>query len=337
VPINRVAVVALGGNAISPRGERDTIPNQFRHTRESLASIVELIRGGYLLAITHGNGPQVGYAMLRVEMARGKVPELPVGICVADIAGGMGYMIEQSLQNRLHREGIRREVITLVTQVIVDRDDPSMTNPRKYVGAYYSEQEAGRLMGETGWKMSPDGKKGWRRVVPSPAPRKIVSAHVIRRMVEEGIIVVTAGGGGVPVCVEADGTYEGVDGVVDKDRASAVLGTEIGASLLVILTEVSRVALNFGKPGQVDLDKITAAEASSYLKEGHFPAGNMGPKIEAAIDFLGHGGDRVVIASIEEAFEAVEGRAGTQIVPGRPRIAHGIGSSVSRERTGREE
>ena len=312
----RVTVVALGGNAISPGGEVDTIPNQFRHTRESLGSVVELIREGSRLVITHGNGPQVGNAMLRVEMARGRAPELPVGICVADIAGGMGYMIEQSLQNRLHCDGIDREVTTLITQVIVDGDDPSMANPRKFVGVRYSEKEARVLMEEMGWKMGRDGKNGWRRVVPSPLPRKVVSAGIIKRLVESGIIVVTAGGGGIPVYVEEDGTLEGVDGVVDKDRTAAVLGSEIGAKLLVILTDVGKVAIDYGTEEQKDLDVINVMQAVQYFEDGQFPPGNMGPKIEAAIDFLKNGGERVVIASISEAYEAVEGRAGTQILPG---------------------
>jgi carbamate kinase len=312
---NRVAVVALGGNAISPDGEIDTVPNQFRHTRESLVSIVELIREGYRLVVTHGNGPQVGNAMLRVEMARDKAPELPIGICVADTAGGMGYMIEQSLQNRLIYEGIDREVATLITQVIVDKDDPSMTDPWKFVGVHYSEEEARKLTEEMGWQMKQVKSSAWRRVVPSPIPRKVVSADIIRRLVEAGIIVVTAGGGGIPVYVETDGTLEGVDSVIDKDRTSAILGVEIRAELLVILTNIRKVAIHFGTDRQEDLDTINLEQAIQYFEEGHFPSGNMGPKIEAAVDFLKGGGERVVIASIDEAFEAVEGRAGTQIVP----------------------
>ncbi len=312
---NRVAVVALGGNAISPDGEIDTIPNQFRHTRESLASIVELIRDGYRLVVTHGNGPQVGNAMLRVEMARDKAPELPIGICVADTAGGMGYMIEQSLQNRLIHEGIDRVVATLITQVIVDRNDPSMAEPGKFVGVRYTEGEARKLSEELGWRMKEVKPSVWRRVVPSPIPKKVVSADIIRRLVEAGIIVVTAGGGGIPVYVETDGTLEGVDSVIDKDRTSAILGVEIGAELLVILTNIRKVAIHFGTDRQEDIDTINLEQAVHYFEEDHFPSGNMGPKIEAAIDFLEGGGERVVIASIDEAYEAVEGRAGTHIVP----------------------
>ena len=264
--------------------------------------------------ITHGNGPQVGNAMLRVEMAREKAPELPIGICVADTAGGMGYMIEQSLQNRLLLEGIDRRVATVITQVVVDRDDPSMTEPMKFVGARYSEEEARVLTAEMGWRMREEGNSVWRRVVPSPVPRRVVSADIVRHLVEDGVIVVTAGGGGIPVYVEADGTYEGVDAVIDKDRTSAVLARDIGARLLVILTDVPKVALHFGTERQKDLDLLDLDEAVRYLEEGHFPSGSMGPKVEAAIDFLRGGGERVVIGSIDEAFESVEGRAGTQIV-----------------------
>jgi carbamate kinase len=312
----KVAVVALGGNAISPPGEVDTIPNQFQHTRESLGSIVELVREGYQLVITHGNGPQVGNAMLRVEMTRGKAPELPIGVCVADIAGGMGYMIDQSLQNRLNHEGIDREVATVITQVVVDADDPSMENPGKYVGAHYSEEDARALVEEMNWNMKQDGKLGMRRVVSSPVPRNVVSAGIVRRLVESGIIVITAGGGGIPVYIEGDGSLEGVDAVIDKDRTAAVLGTDIGAKLLVILTDVRKVAVDYGTEKQNDLDEMSMTQAVQYLKDGQFPPGNMGPKIEAAIGFLKNGGERVVIASISEAYDAVEGMAGTQILSG---------------------
>ncbi len=309
-----VAVIALGGNAISPGGEIDTIPNQFRHTRESLSGVVELVRAGYRPVITHGNGPQVGNAMLRVEMARGKAPELPLGVCVADVAGGMGYMIEQSLQNRLHCEGLERDVATVVTQVLVERDDPSVRNPSKFVGGHYSLEDAINLRNERNWKMEEDGENGWRRVVPSPLPERIISAGIIKRLVEDEVIVVTAGGGGIPVYQQEDGMYEGVDAVVDKDRTSAVLALEIGAQLLLILTDVEKVALDYGTAKQRNLDRVGRSQMAEYFAEGHFPESNMGPKIEAALEFLSMGGERVAIAGIGEAFEAVEGKAGTQIV-----------------------
>jgi carbamate kinase len=309
------AVVALGGNAISRKGEEDTITNQFSHTRESLAAIVPLVKRGYNLAITHGNGPQVGNALLRIELARGKAPILPLGVCVADTEGGMGYMIAQSLQNRLLREGITRSVATIVTQVIVDRNDPALADPSKYIGQFYTEEEANRYAAERDWAVKQDGDRGWRRVVGSPIPIGIVEGPVIRAMVQDGAIVISAGGGGIPVYVKDDGTYEGVDAVIDKDRASAVLGNAIGADTLVILTGVEGVAINFGKPNQEFLASLTLAEASEYLAAGQFPAGSMGPKIEAAIQFLEGGGRVVIIGSIEQAGEALDGTAGTRIVP----------------------
>ncbi len=312
---DKTAVVALGGNAITRKDEPDTIANQFRHTRESLAAIIPLIKDGYNLAIAHGNGPQVGNAIFRIELARGKAPILPLGICVADTEGGMGYMIGQSLQNRLHREKIDRQVLTIVTQVIVDRDDPSVGNPTKFIGQFYSEEEAAGFKTERGWEVRPDGDRGWRRVVPSPKPLSIVESEAIKSLVHQGHIVIAAGGGGIPVYIEDDGTFEGLDAVIDKDRAAAVLAGEIGASLLVILTDVDRVAINFGKSNQEFLDTIPVSLAREYLNQGHFPPGSMGPKIEAAISFINSGGREVLISSIDRAADAIAGRTGTRIIP----------------------
>jgi carbamate kinase len=309
------AVVALGGNAISRKGEEDTIANQFRHTRESLSAILPLVKRGYNLAVTHGNGPQVGNAILRVELARGKTPILPLGICVADTQGGMGYMIAQSLQNRLLHDGINRPVATILTQVVVDRDDPAFANPTKYIGQFYTEDEAERYARERSWQVKRDGDRGWRRVVASPRPKSIVEGPVIRAMVQGGAIVIAAGGGGIPVHYEPDGTIEGSDAVIDKDRASAILAKEIGAQEFIILTEVDNVALNFGKPNQQALSRVTIAETKQYLADGHFPAGSMGPKVEAALAFMEDGGEKVIITSIEKAAAALDGNAGTIIVP----------------------
>lgn len=311
----KTAVVALGGNAISRKDLPDTIANQFRLTRDSLTAIVPLIQAGYNLAISHGNGPQVGNAILRVELARDRTPVLPIGICVADTEGGIGYMIAQSLQNRLLREHIKRPVATIVTQVVVDRNDPAMANPTKFIGQFYTEEDARRFAAERGWTVKQDGDRGWRRVVGSPIPQSIVEGDVIRAMVENGVIVIAAGGGGIPVYIEDDGTYEGVDVVVDKDRASAVLGQAIGAEMLLILTAVDRVAINFGKPNQQFLPKMSLREARQYLAEGHFPDGSMGPKIEAAIQFLEAGGKKVLITSIEKAEAALRQQDGTWILP----------------------
>jgi len=308
------AVVALGGNAITKKGVPDTIANQFEHTRQSLAGIVPLAREGYKIAITHGNGPQAGNALLRVELARGKAPVLPLGICVADTEGGMGYMIEQSLQNRLRSEGIDRDVVTIVTQVIVDKNDPSIKNPTKYLGQFYTHEEARQFAKERGWKVKKDGDRGWRRVVASPIPLATVNAKSIKNLVAKGMIVIASGGGGVPVYIDENGDFDGLDAVIDKDRASAVLANEIGADLLIILTSVDKIALNFGKLDQEFLNRVTVAEMKEHAEKKHFPPGSMGPKVEAALDFIENGGKEVIITSIEKAYEAIKGDAGTRIV-----------------------
>jgi carbamate kinase len=309
----RRAVVALGGNAITVKHLEDTIANQFANTRRSLTSIVELARQGYDLCITHGNGPQVGNALLRVELTRGKAPILPLGICVADTEGGMGYMIEQSLQNRLDREGIGRRVCTIISQMVVDPDDPSVKNPTKFVGQFYSEVEAKALAIEQSWTVKKDADRGWRRVVPSPIPLTCVEKDAIRLMLDNRFIVIAAGGGGIPVYVDPKLGYEGVDAVIDKDRASAVLAREIGAEFLLILTSVDQVAVHFGKPEQKFIGAVTVAEMERYYREGHFPPGSMGPKVEAALDFVRNGGKEVIITSLDLAAEALAGRAGTRI------------------------
>ena len=311
----KTAVVALGGNAISPKDQEDTIAHQFRRTRESLREIIKLLKAGYRIAITHGNGPQVGNALLRVELARGKAPILPLGICVADTEGGMGYMIEQSLQNGLKEAGIDREVVTIVTQVIVDPGDPLFDKYTKFVGQFYSEEEIKELAKHNGWTVKEDSGRGWRRVVPSPKPLHIVNAKAIKTLVDDGTVVITAGGGGIPVYIEDGYKLEGVDAVIDKDLASAVLAKEIGAEEFIILTDVDKVALHFGKPEQVWLDRVTADEAHEYLHQEHFPYGSMGPKVKAAINFIGWGGKKVIITSIEKVEEAIRGKAGTVIVP----------------------
>jgi carbamate kinase len=311
--VKKTAVVALGGNAITRQEVEDTIANQFSNTRNSLAGLIELVRQGYSLVISHGNGPQVGNAILRVELGRGKAPILPLGICVADTEGGMGYMIAQSLYNRLLQEKLNTEVVTIITQVIVEKDDPELADPKKFIGQFYREEDAVRFHQERGWIMKQDSNRGWRRVVGSPLPKSIVEAATIKRLVDAGTIVIAAGGGGIPVYVESDGALEGVDAVIDKDRASALLAHQINAELLVILTGVDKVAVNFGKPDQKALDRLTAAEAKKYLAAGEFPAGSMGPKIEAAIHFIEAGGSRVVITSIEKAADAIFGNAGTII------------------------
>jgi len=309
------AVIALGGNAITQPGVEDTIANQFANTRQSLDGIVDLAKAGYKLAISHGNGPQVGNAILRVELARGKAPILPLGICVADTGGGMGYMIEQSLQNRLRQEGLDRRVVTIISQVIVDRNDPQIVHPTKYIGQFYTEQEAHRFAKERNWIMKPDANRGWRRVVPSPQPLSVVESETIKTLVEQGTIVVTVGGGGAPVYIDDNGNYEGLDAVIDKDLASAVLGRDINSEFLIILTSVEKVAINFGTPDEQYLDTISISQARKYYDEGHFPPGSMGPKIRAAMQFIQDGGKEVIITSIENAGRTLDPEVGTRIRP----------------------
>ncbi len=310
----KAAVIALGGNAITRPEKEDTIANQFANTRQSLDGIVDLARDGYKLVISHGNGPQVGNAILRVELARSQAPILPLGICVADTEGGMGYMIEQSLQNRLRQENIDRPVVTIISQVLVDFEDPQIKNPTKYIGQFYSEENARKYEKERDWIMKKDSDRGWRRVVASPRPLTVVEAETIKHLIDKGTIVIAVGGGGIPVYIDGNGNYEGVDAVVDKDFASAVLAHEINSEFLLILTSVDKVAINFGQKNQKYLDKITVSEAKEYLSKRHFPPGSMGPKVEAAIQFIEGGGREVIITSIENAGQALRGSVGTRIV-----------------------
>ncbi len=311
--IHKKAVIALGGNAITTPGQEDTISNQFANTRKSLDGVVELARRGYGLVVTHGNGPQVGNALLRIELSRGKAPVLPLGVLVADTEGGMGYMLAQSLQNRLRQEKIDRPVVTLITQMLVDENDPAIDNPTKFIGQFYTEQEAGLFSETRGWKMKKDADRGWRRVVPSPKPIRAMEAETIKMLVESGTIVVAGGGGGIPIYVDKHGFLEGIDAVIDKDLGAAVIGAEIGAQVLSILTSIDKVAINFGTKDEKSLGTISLAEMEKYYEEGHFPAGSMGPKVRAAIQFLKSGGELVTITSLENASQAIDGDVGTRI------------------------
>ncbi|MFO7660208.1 MAG: carbamate kinase [Candidatus Cloacimonadaceae bacterium] len=314
--MKKTAVLALGGNAIIQAGQKGTISEQFKNTRESLGGVVELISRGYHLAITHGNGPQVGNLLRQQEAGEKEgIAPLPLGVLNAATEGTMGYMIEQSLQNRLLLTGIKKEVVTITAQVVVDRNDPSMLNPTKFVGStYYTQEQADKLKQDMGWTLKEDSGKGYRRVVPSPKPIDIIPAKTVKKLVDEGQIVITVGGGGIPIYIEDNGTYEGVDAVIDKDFASALLAKMIDADLLVILTGVDKVAINYNKPDMQELDVLTIANAKKYYDEGQFPSGSMGPKMLAAIDFIEKGGQEVLITSIEKIVDAFEGKTGTRIV-----------------------
>ena len=309
----RVVVIALGGNALIMEGQRGTIAEQFENTRKSLDGIVYCLKQGYGIVITHGNGPQVGNMLLMVEASRNRVPELPLEVCVADTEGAIGYMIQQSLTNRLRREGINRCVVTVLTQVIVDKHDKAFSNPTKPIGPFFTEEDAERFRKQKGWHIVEDSHRGYRRVVASPNPLKIVEERAIKGLLETGDIVIAAGGGGIPVIMKEDGDLEGVDVVVDKDLASSILARDIKADCLMMLTGVEQVFLNFKQPNERALKALTVKEAQRYLKEGHFPPGSMGPKIQAAINFLNWGGEIAIITSIEKVKEALEGITGTKI------------------------
>lgn len=309
-------VIALGGNAIQRPGQHGTVEEQVANIRLSLDGIVAALAAGWSLVLTHGNGPQVGQMLLMVEAARGQVPPLPLGICVADTEGALGYLIQQALVNRLRLERQPWAVVTIITQVVVDRNDPAFVRPSKPVGPFLSREEAERFRAERGWTIAEDAGRGFRRLVPSPRPLAIVEREAIRRLLEAEVVAIAAGGGGVPVIEEPDGTLRGVDAVIDKDRASAVLARSIGAQRLVMLTGEPFVFLDYGKATQRPLVAMSAQEARGHLEDGQFPPGSMGPKIEAALDFLAGGGEQVLITSIEGFTPAVEGAIGTRITTG---------------------
>lgn len=310
----KTVVVALGGNTLMRDGQEGNIYEQFANTRGTLNAMMALIQRDYRLVITHGNGPQVGNLFLMVESTRDFIPTLPLGVCVADTQSQIGYMIQQSLQNRLVREGIRRSVMTLITQVVVDKNDPSLKIPKKPIGPFYAEEKARQLEQARDWKIIGDSERGYRIVVPSPAPLRIVEMPVIQALLNKDVIVIAAGGGGIPVVIEEDRTYEGVDVVVEKDLTAGILARDVGAQLLVLLTKVEKVAINFNTPQETTFDKLQIHEAMQYLEQGHFPSTTMGPKIWAAIDFLKSGGEEVIITSAKKLPDALDGKAGTRIV-----------------------
>lgn len=309
----RGIVIALGGNALSPSGEIGSISEQFSHTRESMDPVVELARDGWRIAIVHGNGPQVGNALVRNEMSRNLVPPLPLGVLVAATQGWIGYMIQQSLQNALARAGIDRQVVTTVTQAVVERDDPALGSPSKPIGRVMDEATARSLESELGWHVGPV-RGGWRRLVTSPRPVGIVECELIRSLVQAGHLVVAAGGGGTPVYRDPLGGLEGLDAVIDKDRAAAVLARDIGAEVLLILTDVEAVCSGYGTPEERPLRRLDLPGAEAMLASGELGAGSMGPKVEAAIQFLRDGGRRAIIARLDQGRLAVRGEAGTEIV-----------------------
>lgn len=304
-------VAALGGNAIIKPGQKGTIREQFDNTFESMGYIAHLVRAGHRIVLTHGNGPQVGFIMIQAEAARGKVPHVPLNVDVAESQGSMGYMIAQSLMNQLKDHYLDTRVASVVTQVLVDPHDPAFEHPTKPVGPFYEKAQVEELE-RCSHAMVEDSGRGWRRVVPSPVPVDIVEMEVIKELVHAGVIVVACGGGGVPV-VEEDGDLKGVDAVIDKDLTSSLLAREIGADVVMFLTTVDKVCLNYNTPEQVELDRMTVEDACRYMAEGQFPIGSMGPKIQAAVEFVEQGGERAVVCMPEDVIGALEGRGGTVV------------------------
>lgn len=311
----RRVVVALGGNAISRPGGDDSVGQDLANLDRSLGHIVDLIERGYQVILTHGNGPQVGNQMIRVELARGQAPDLPLDLMVADLQGGLGYMIELVLRNKLRHRGLTVPVCALLTLVEVDPDDPAMAEPTKFVGPAYPAEEVEELTRKRGWRLKEDRGRGYRRVVASPRPKSIVEVDLIEALVDRGALVIVTGGGGIPVARTAEGFLRGVEAVIDKDFASAVLARELGAAELFILTGVEQVALDWGQPSQRWLDSLTAAEARALLAEGQFPPGTMGPKMEAACQFVENGGQRALITDIFTLGDALAGKTGTFVLP----------------------
>lgn len=312
--MGKTVVIALGGNAILRRGQTGTAEEQAENIRTACRQIARVVAMGHRVVVTHGNGPQVGNILIQNEAARDRVPAMPLDVCGAQSQGQIGYLLQRELGGALWAEGVPRPVVTVVTQVVVDPRDPAFRNPTKPVGPFYAEREARALMQAEGWVMREDAGRGWRRVVPSPAPRRVVELDAIRALVGLGVVVIAAGGGGVPVAEGPDG-LRGVEAVIDKDLTAQRLATQLGADLLAILTDVPGVYLRYGTAEQKALDRVRASELEAYLREGHFADGSMRAKVEGAIAFVRAGGERAVIAALEEALAAVEGHSGTHVVP----------------------
>ncbi len=308
-------VIALGGNAILQRGQKGSYEEQMGNVMKTAGQIVDIIlKGDYEVVITHGNGPQVGALLLHMDAGQSVhgIPAQPMDVAGAMTQGQIGYMIQQAIVNELRRRGIEKPVATIVTQTLVDKNDPAFQHPSKPVGPFYDEETAKKLAREKGWMVIEDSGRGWRRVVPSPDPKGHVEAPVIVNLMEKGFIVIASGGGGVPV-IEEDGQLKGVEAVIDKDLAGERLAEEVKADVFMILTDVNGAAVNFGKPNEKWLGEVTAGELRRYYEEGHFRKGSMGPKVLAAIRFVEWGGERAVIAALDRAVDALEGKTGTQV------------------------
>jgi carbamate kinase len=314
---DRTAVVAIGGNSLIKDRMHQTVRDQYIAAGETCWHIAAMIRDGWKVVITHGNGPQVGFILRRSELAAHELHEVPLDVCGADTQGAIGYALQQNLQNDFARLGIDREVVTVITQTEVAADDPAFEHPTKPIGSYMDEEQARARRERDGWSVVEDAGRGWRRVVPSPAPRRIVEEDVVRRLLREGVVVIAVGGGGIPVVADEKGELRGIAAVIDKDHASSLLARSLGAELFLISTSIERVALRFGTPEQAWIDRLTVGEARRYLAEGgHFATGSMAPKIEAAVAFVEATGGTALITDPENVERALAGETGTRIVAG---------------------
>ena len=310
-----LAVIAIGGNSLIADSKKMSVPDQYAAAGETSRHIAALVAAGYRVVITHGNGPQVGFILLRSDLAKERLHEVPLESCVADTQGAIGYQVGQTLANELRRRGIAKSIATVVTQVLVDPADEAFANPTKPIGPFYSAEDAERYRAENGWVLKEDAGRGWRRVVASPKPLEIVEEDTVRLLLDQDVVVIAVGGGGIPVVRNAEGDLKGTAAVIDKDLASCLLAKNLQADLFIISTGVDKVAIHYKKPDQRDLDRLTVAEAEELMAQGEFPAGSMGPKIAAAIDFLKAGGREVIITQPHLLEEAIQGKNGTHIVP----------------------
>jgi carbamate kinase len=312
---NKIAVVAVGGNSLIKDKARQTVPDQFAAASESMKHIAGMIEAGWNVVITHGNGPQVGFILRRAELAAHELHTVPLDSCGADTQGAIGYMFQRALHNEFRGRGLDKQAATVVTQVLVDRNDPAFDDPSKPIGSFMEEATAKERSEQNGWVIVEDAGRGWRRVVPSPLPVEIIEQQAIQTLVKAGFVVISVGGGGIPVIKDKDGVLQGVEAVIDKDFASGLLAANIDADLLLITTAVEKVALNFNQPDQVWLDQMTLSEAQTYLAEGHFGKGSMGPKVAAIIRFLEQGGKEALITDPPNIQRALAGETGTRIIP----------------------
>jgi len=311
----KLAVVAIGGNSLIKDKQHKTVQDQYEAAKETCQHIVELMQDGWNVAIGHGNGPQVGFILRRSELAAHELHEVPLDVCGADTQGAIGYALQQNLRNEFRKKGIDKRAVTVVTQVEVAADDPAFRYPTKPIGSFMDEETAMQRKKNDGWAVVEDAGRGWRRVVASPQPMRIVEEDAVKALLDAGMVVITVGGGGIPVVDDGAGNLKGVAAVIDKDFASALLATRIGADVFIISTAVEKVALNFGKPNEKWLDTITLAEAKQYLAEGtHFAKGSMAPKIQAVINFLEAGGEKAIITNPEKLARAMRGETGTHII-----------------------